>query len=311
MPQVVPPLWATDRLETERQVSIDAFRHERIGESAGQYRAFFQPARKAIEAILEMSADLLRVRESAVDILTDSDLVDAARYLASPPISKDDLETVAGTSLAPTLLQSDPERAARLMDTILYGLDRERFPWVREDREATEAERHTAVVSTAAMLAFRQLETRRRNEGKRSQEAKVKDFLREQCSFSEVPARKIVNMSLAPGPGEFCGETDVGSRKADISVRLWDGRIMPIECKVSNSATNSYKRINNDAAAKAVTWRAEFGTQNAVPTAVLSGVFALANLRYAQDNGLYLIWAHDLGPLETFIEQTRPPTRRR
>jgi len=34
MPQVVPQLWATNRLETERQASIDAFRHERIGESA-------------------------------------------------------------------------------------------------------------------------------------------------------------------------------------------------------------------------------------------------------------------------------------
>ena len=306
MPQVVPPLWATNRLETERQASIDAFRHERIGEPLERYQVLFQAARKAIETILQMTADLLRVRESAVDILSDRDLVDAARYLASPPISKDDLETVAETTIAPTLLEVQPERAARLMDTILLGLDRERFPWAGEHREATEAERHTAVVSTAAMLAFRQLETWRRNEGKRSQETKVKDFLRQYCSFVEVPARKIVNMSMAPGPGEFCGETEVGSRKADISLRLRDGRIMPIECKVSNSATNSYKRINNDAAVKAVTWRAEFGTQNVVPTAVLSGVFALANLRYAQENRLYLIWAHDLGALKTFIEQTRP-----
>ena len=52
--------------------------------------------------------------------------------------------------------------------------------------------------------------------------------------------------------------------------------------------------------------REEFGTQNVVPTAVLSGVFALANLEYAQDNGLHLIWAHDLGPLGTFVELTRP-----
>ena len=306
MPQVVPPMWPTDRLETERQASIEAFRHERIGEPLERYQVLFHAARKAIGTILEMTADLLWVRESAVAILSDSDLVDAARYLASPPISKDDLETVAETTIAPTLLAAQPERAARLMETILLGLDRERFPWMGVRREATEAERHTAVVSTAAMLAFRQLETWRRNEGKRSQETKVKDFLREHCCFVEVPARKIVNMSMAPGPGEFCGETDVGSRKADISVRLWDGRIMPIECKVSNSATNSYKRINNDAAAKAVTWRAEFGTQNVVPTAVLSGVFALANLSYAQENGLYLIWSHDLAPLKTFVELTKP-----
>lgn len=305
MPQVVPPVWAVEQLNNARLVSIAAFRRERISEPLEQYLLYFEAAREAVETILEMTVDLLRVREMAVEILADLDLVDAARYLASPPISRDDLETVAATTLAPTLLQDDPRRADRLMDTILLGLDRERFPWLGEDREATEAERDTAVVSTAAMLAFRQVETWRRNEGKRSQEAQVKDFLTERCDFAEVPARRIVNMSMAPGLGEFCGETDVGNRKADVCVRLWDGRLMPIECKVSNSATNSYKRINNDAAVKAVRWREEFGTQNVVPTAVLSGVFALANLRYAQENGLYLIWAHDLDPLGTFIEATR------
>jgi hypothetical protein len=305
MPQAVPRVWADDELEAERQTSIAAFRHERIGEPLERYLAYFQAAREAIETILEMTVDLVRVREMAVEILSNPDLVNAARYLASPPISVDDLETVATTTLAPTLMKRYPLRAALLMDTILLGLDRERFPWFGEDREATEAERDTAVVSTAAMLAFRQLETWRRNEGKKSQEAQVKDFLTERCGFSEVRPRKIENISMAPGLGQFCGEAEVGRRKADICVRLWDGRIMPIECKVSNSATNSYKRINNDAAVKAVRWREEFGTQNVVPTAVLSGVFALANLKYAQENRLYLIWAHDLGQLGTFVEATK------
>ena len=80
---------------------------------------------------------------------------------------------------------------------------------------------------------------------------------------------------------------------------------MPIECKVSNSATNSYKRINNDAAQKAVYWRRELGPANVVPTAVLTGVFALGSLTQAQDNGLTLMWAHDLAPLLAFIEATR------
>jgi XamI restriction endonuclease len=305
MPQVFPPLWGTDVLDSGRLSAIAAFRQERIGEPLERYLAYYETAREAVETILEMTVDLQQVREIAAEVLGDKDLVDAARYLASPPISRDDLETVAGVSLAPTLVRADPERAAQLMEVILLGLDRERFPWLGEDREASIAEREIAVVSTSAMLAFRQVETWRRNEGKRSQEALVKDFLKEHCGFTEVSARKIVNVSMAPEPGAYCGETDVGTRKADVTVRLWDGRLMPIECKVSNSATNSYKRINNDAAVKAVRWRQEFGTQNVVPTAVLSGVFALANLQYAQDNHLYLIWAHDLGPLGAFVEATR------
>lgn len=45
------------------------------------------------------------------------------------------------------------------------------------------------------------------------------------------------------------------------------------------------------------------GTTFCVPK--LSGVFALANLKYTQNNHLYLIWAHDLGQLGTFLEATR------
>jgi hypothetical protein len=43
------------------------------------------------------------------------------------------------------------------------------------------------------------------------------------------------------------------------NVGLWNPRLMPIECKVSNSATNSIKRLNNDAAVKSVQWREALG----------------------------------------------------
>ena len=97
----------------------------------------------------------------------------------------------------------------------------------------------------------------------------------------------------------------LGTRKADFVVRLWDKRIMAIECKVSNSATNSVKRLNNDAAAKAEVWRAEFGNRQVVPTAVLSGVYKLRNLQSAQERGLTLFWAHNLDVLLDWIEDTK------
>src|SRR3546814_5622550 len=65
-----------------------------------------------------------------------------------------------------------------------------------------------------------------------------------------------------------------------------DRRVMPIECKVSNSSTNSVKRLNNDAAVKAETWRNDFGQNQVVPTAVLGGVYKLHNLLDAQRRGL-------------------------
>ena len=74
---------------------------------------------------------------------------------------------------------------------------------------------------------------------------------------------------------------------------------------MSNSATNSVKRLNNDAAVKAKAWIKQFGTLQTVPTAVLAGVFKKHNLVQAQDAGLTIFWSHDLSPLERFVNSTK------
>ena len=84
---------------------------------------------------------------------------------------------------------------------------------------------------------------------------------------------------------------------------------MAIECKVSNSATNSVKRLNNDAAVKAKYWIKQFGTAQVVPAAVLAGVFKVLNLEQAQTRGLTLFWSHDLEKIGAFIDSTRQVTR--
>ena len=80
---------------------------------------------------------------------------------------------------------------------------------------------------------------------------------------------------------------------------------MPMECKVSNSFTNSVKRLNNDVAVKAGQWLHDFGAVQTVPTALLAGVFKLANLEQAQQRGLSIFWSHDLDALVAFVEATR------
>lgn len=80
---------------------------------------------------------------------------------------------------------------------------------------------------------------------------------------------------------------------------------MPMECKVSNSYTNSVKRLNNDAVVKAGQWLHDFGAVQTVPAALLAGVFKLANLEQAQQRGLTLFWSHDLAELVRFVERTK------
>lgn len=116
-------------------------------------------------------------------------------------------------------------------------------------------------------------------------------------------------MADAPGNGEFCRESHFGARKADFVIGLWDGRKMPLECKVSNSSTNSVKRLNNDAAVKAVIWVQEFGTVQTVPAAMLAGVFKVRNLEAAQAQGLSIFWEYDLDRFLEWIDATRTPTQ--
>jgi hypothetical protein len=122
------------------------------------------------------------------------------------------------------------------------------------------------------------------------------------AGFSRVPPRAMNTMVDAPNPGEFCGESNLGGRKADIVLRLWDNRLMPVECKVSNSAVNSIKRLKNDAAVKARVWKEDFGRRQVVPAAVLSGVYKLQHLEDAQLRGLTLFWAHRLPEMLDWIE---------
>lgn len=283
-----------------------AFSKERLEEPLEDYLEAFDEYQGYVEEILETTVDLTDLEATALDVLGDPRLLEAFRYLAGPPISQDDLKVLADArSLSKGHLQNSPELVQRLIAVVRQVLDRRRFAWVVENREPTEAERNAAVMASAALMAASRTQTRRRTVGKDQQEAMVKEALKA-LGFTEVASRKIPNISHAPAPGEFCGESTLGNRKGDIIVRLWDHRVMPIECKVSNSSTNSVKRLNNDAAVKATSWKVDFGVLQVVPTAVLSGVYKLHNLIDAQSRGLTIFWAHDLKPLTDWITGTKP-----
>lgn len=305
MPQSLPPRWTQAEFERNSTTAMSLFRDERMKEPLEAYLRVFAEYRKQVEELIDATSQLRHLSEMAPKVLSNGEHLTAARYLASPAISVDDLKVLANTSLSTSSLTADPAVARRVIDTILLGLDRERFPWVAAGRPPSSSERVTAIVSTAALIATQRVQTLRRNAAKRAQEASVADTLLAH-GFTRVPARTIENVGALPEAGEFCGESTFGSRKADLVIRLYDGRAMPTECKVSNSSANSVKRLNNDAAVKADTWLKEFGTQTCVPAAVLSGVFKVHNLLAAQnDKGLTVFWAHDLGAMLRFIDSTR------
>jgi hypothetical protein len=132
------------------------------------------------------------------------------------------------------------------------------------------------------------------------QEKAVRAFLAAQ-GFTEVPARRSINAVDDIARGEFCAESPVVGTKADVCVRLRNGRLLLIECKVSGSAINSYKRLIHDIGDKESAWSRSFAAQ-IYTTGVIAGVFKLANLVEAQNTKrIFIVWERDLTPLAEFL----------
>lgn len=268
-----PPRWSDEELDADLNTAASVFRQERLHEPVEQYREAFDDYVTRIRTLLDRTDCLSRLASvsqgasdqepspedlqnmaAAVDELLGEDPgLEALRYLTGPPISADDLKTLAEASLAPSRLRDDPEAAARIFGVVLASLDAKRFPWVAEQRRPDRAELRAATLASASLMATQRVQTNRKSLARTAQETHVADYLAG-AGFTAVGPREIRTSDDAPGRGPFCRECMFGDRKADLVVRLNDGRIMPIECKVSNSATNSVKRLNNDAAVKADAW---------------------------------------------------------
>lgn len=300
-----PPRWTTAKLAEAAAASAALFRSERLGVS-GAWETHYKQARDKFELLFSQLSDL------TPDAITDNNLAEAygrglgeaLRYLASPPISDDDLQVIADVdSIAPGVLKKNPEALRKVFAVIERVIDPYRFPWVKAGGVPTSQQREAALLASSVLLAAQRIATERRNQGKENQETQVKRYLHS-LGFTEAPAVAINTIVKGPQSMQFCAECQLGERKADVVVRLHDTRLMAIECKVSNSATNSVKRLNNDAAVKAEYWLKQFGTAQVVPAAALAGVFNVLNLEQAQTRGLTLFWSHDLDQLGAFIATT-------
>jgi hypothetical protein len=284
-----PPRWTPEQFAQGVARSVEIFREQRLNEARDDYSSHFDEARSAVEDLLELTTDLTALEQVNSEAIIDGGYLRALRYVAAPPVSDDDLETLSGV---PERHYSEPDKWPLVVDTIKTYIDSHRFPWVVDNHDPTEQEKHAAIISTAAQMAAQRVLTARRNEAKAEQEELVKEALR-QAGFQEVRARDIRSSRSFPRLGEFCGESKVGDKKADIVVGLRDERLLAIECKVSNSKVNSTKRIA-EAVGKARGWLEDFGALGIVPCAVIAGVYNVSNLIVAQERGLTIWWSHDL-----------------
>ena len=287
---------ATQRFVEERHAAEYAL--------AEQYHEVFARASMGVAHVMQVTDNLEHLREKGTDLLTDGYL-DTLRSMVRPTVSEDDFKNLSSTGTTGRTKFHDPELSAAALDYVQRNLNLDLFPWLEDGEEPSASDIHAASVSIAALMAEQRTKTAMRGGASHKQESLVKDTLAERCHYKRIVGADFDIQMHAPRPGElFDGETKVADTKADVVFGLYDGRFMCLECKVSNSEVNSFKRLNHEAVEKTKQWESQFGKQ-CVSGAVLKGCFKPANLLSAQESGTFLFWSDSLDPLVDFVERTR------
>lgn len=294
-----PPSWNDDALDHQRRRATADFIAGWNAAGRAPYETRFAANLAAVTRLFDATDDLLTF-ETGSALAIDPSLTRAARHLGGPPVSEANLNTLAEANVA-TRRRLDPDLARQAARVVASAMDRGRLPWLFASpaRPPTPDERALAIRWTAGLMTNQNVGTDIRNESSARQEDAVERILNG-LGFAKVAVGSI-EVTGGIEPAQFCRETHVAGIKCDIPVGLRDGRFLFVECKVSNSGTNSVKRLIRECGGKAVHWRARFG-EHAVPAAVLAGVFKLKNLRDAQtEYDLALFWEHDLDALADFV----------
>lgn len=292
-----PPTWTVEELEAGRAEAERRFVSERTEEGPRAYVALYRTIDPKVRDVLGTTNDL---RDLTGELFrADPEIWGLTRYLCAPPISEEDLWTLSGRKFK----RVPADAADRVAEVIRQVLDPVRFPWVAEDREPDQHEREAAIIATTALLTRERLHTQRRGTSSARQEAAVAAVLKS-AEYELDTDRSEIWVLDALMRGYFTRERKVAGAKCDVPVRLRDGRLLAIECKISNGPKNSWKRLNREVGGKAERWRARFGGQ-VLTAAVVAGSYDLSCLRTAQADGVHVFWEHDLEPLMSFVTRAQ------
>jgi XamI restriction endonuclease len=292
---VSPPKWSKEEMREARAIAEALFKEQRREEGPRAFAAVYAEVEPDVRRALAATRDLLELTGQV--FVDDPALFQVMRYFCGPPISEEDLWTLVG---GPKFKRVPTEYADETAEVIALVIDPVRFPWVEAARKPSDTEREAAVLATTTLLAGRVIGTKRRGTASTRQEAAVAAVL-EQAGYNLDHGRDPVFVLDRLERGVYSRERRIAGAKCDVPVRLRDGRLLAIECKVSNGPKNGWKRVNREVGGKAETWRQQFGTQ-IVTAVVLAGVYDLSCLETAQEaQNVCLFWEHDLAPLAEFV----------
>lgn len=305
----MPTVWAAEQIKEDAAAARGEFRSRRLDEPLRDYLAQFPVAKAAADVVVSKLSEVLTPpvnREAVSSMVGNKAQFSALRSLAAVPISEDDLDTLLDASLSMTALKRSQELADKLGQLLASSLDPKRFPWIAADRTPTPEELDSAQLATALITAVSAVQAGRRGEESKALEGKVAEILNA-AGYTQVPKllTGIKRISHFPETGTYMRQTALGGHNADYVVRLFDGRLLALECKASNSAVNGFKRLNKEVVVDAGDWHREFGHSSVVAAAAIRGVFKAENVAAAQVQNVYVFWWHKMEALAEFLAAAR------
>lgn len=309
---VMPRKWTKEEIKVDTSSARTEFRTRRLDDPLADYTAQYPVAKAAADVVINALNAVLTVptsREVVAGIVGNKEQFAALRSLAAVPISSDDLDTLLDASLTKTAVKRSQVLADKLATLLSSTLDPKRFPWVADGRTPTDEELETAKLATAVLTAVSAIQAGRRGKESTALEGKVAEIL-EAAGYIQVPKRSggIKQIAHFPESGTFMRQCTLGSHNADYIVGLKDGRLLPLECKASNSKVNGFKRLNKEVVVDAGDWYSEFGRASIVAAAAIRGVFNADNVETAQAQNVHIFWWHNMGALADFLTQVDTPS---
>lgn len=231
----------------------------------------------------------------------------AFRHMTAPPISQDQFALACPAWKKASEKPNGRALSATVASAVAAQFDIRRSqpltPWISQGRKPRLAEIKRLLWSVAPLLASQRLATLQRNRAASAQEGAVVALLSSK-GWTKLPASLLHTREPLP-VRHFMHKTrfatkSTASQEVDIALGLKDSIVLATECKVSNDATNSIKRVN-DVLKKAKAWKDHWGSF-VKPAALLQGVIAAKDVHRLLDDGVEVFWSHDLPALESWID---------
>jgi len=273
-----------------------------VGEAADWAASLSEIRRKVVAALLA-SSDLRDFR-SALE--ADGSHMLVFRHLLAPPKSQDQFKLLCEHWSKGSEKSGKPQKpdAVREVSNVLtQWMDRAIAPWLAGNREPTNTERELLVERVISFIAPKLTETQKRNRLSAEQESAVVDLLIEQ-GWTQLPSATIDTRAAVPSK-HFMNKTRFATatttaQEVDIACGFANSFVAAMECKVTNDATNSVKRIN-DVLKKAAAWKAHWGSF-VETAALLQGVIKAEDVQRLTDEGVMVFWSHDLDKFACWVE---------